>query len=235
MLEFASQELSKNKKDFVFFVAGPFDDFGCPLWGVNEPQGFIYHQWSNFLRELSPELRSRFLYLGNLNSTELQRLYNATDYFVSFSTFHDEDFGMAPLESLFCGSRAILTRWGGYGSFSLDESSCKLIPVEITKSGIKLNVKKIKSQLAHLSKTSTDERVKRAQLYKSRFSITAVSELLYQYSHRPSPKLIGGTRLLSEHAQKTINYRSQSEQLYFEPSRKDKLYYSLYKNYAQIY
>lgn len=97
-----------------FYFAGPFDDLCIPYKGYDNPPGVYFQRWIKLSNSIG---HNRIRYINNLNASELRRICNASDCFISLSTHNDEDFGMSPAEALMCGLQTILSDWGGYGSF----------------------------------------------------------------------------------------------------------------------
>jgi glycosyltransferase involved in cell wall biosynthesis len=100
-----------------FLLAGNFHDMGIPYIGKYQETGTTFYSWEQALYFLPREFKDRVSYIGDLTQEELQRIYCASDVFVSLSTFNDEDFGMSPAEALCCGLPSILTDWGGYSDY----------------------------------------------------------------------------------------------------------------------
>jgi glycosyltransferase involved in cell wall biosynthesis len=70
---------------------------------------------------------------------KLLEIYSNAHFFISLSTYHDEDFGLAPIEALVCGSKLILTRWGGYKDI-IENFPKSTIPVEVALLGERLEL-----------------------------------------------------------------------------------------------
>ena len=125
----------KAKEPPVLIIAGGFDNIGIPFTGHHPLPHYYSFQFYRHLYNINPK-KIRIEFVGQLSLTQLFKYYNASDYFISLSTHNDEDFGMSPIEAMFCGNRSILTDWGGFASFQTQESFCQMIPV--TFSGEKI-------------------------------------------------------------------------------------------------
>jgi glycosyltransferase involved in cell wall biosynthesis len=68
------------------------------------------------------------IFHGNLDQSALSALFSRSDYFVSMSTYHDEDFGMSACQAACHGMGLILSDWGGHGDFL---KNSKFVPVEV--------------------------------------------------------------------------------------------------------
>ena len=122
----------------ALLIAGGFDNLGTPFVGdllLPHDYSFRFHR---LLRTIDPQ-KTRIEFLGHLNLEELFEYYNAADTFVSLSGHNDEDFGMAPLEAMFCGNRSILTDWGGFASFQTKKAFCQMVPVNFVSGQIVLD------------------------------------------------------------------------------------------------
>ena len=137
--------LSKGKKARII-LAGTFDTMTAPLFKGGGKHGFSYQrEYLDFLENIPSYQQKRIQYLGHKSHSELQEIYNAADTFVCWSTYHDEDFGMAPAEALATGLPSLLSSWGGFADF--ERKNCQLTPVEITKRGIEIQTTKFRSDL----------------------------------------------------------------------------------------
>lgn len=137
---------TEKRKKSTLLLAGHFDDLSNPYLGEHKTR-FLYESEIQEQIKIGKTKKSRIHYLGNIPTTELKSLYSCADYFVSLSTHHDEDFGMSPIESLFCGTKCILSDWGGYASFAINDKFCKLIPVRYKKIKCLFSLMKSKKNL----------------------------------------------------------------------------------------
>ena len=117
----------KNEKESLLLI-GHEDDFQVSTVGKSETLN------SQFVKINTKINTSKHVLVDHTNKEKLNSLYNASDIFVSFSHYHDEDFGCAPVEALMSGLPALLTDWGGYKDI-LKRSK------EFTKA-VKLNLRK---------------------------------------------------------------------------------------------
>ena len=112
----------------LLLIAGKFDNLGVPFVG---DYPLDYHYMFRFHRLLKKiDARGNLVkFLGQIPPQELVCYYNAADYFVALSTHNDEDYGMSPIEAMFCGLPSIVTDWGGFTSFKTEKNFCHSIPV----------------------------------------------------------------------------------------------------------
>lgn len=101
-------EISKNiPEPCLFYIIGMIDEVEVATVGARDPIGKLYNQ-INRIKD------KRIVFLDQLPRASLTEYYLAADFFISCSTFHDEDFGISPLESISYGCFNILTSWGGF-------------------------------------------------------------------------------------------------------------------------
>ncbi len=176
MIYLFEKAFKDHKKPPLFLFAGAFDQLGTPFLGQYLANN-QYHSLVNLkLNNLEKTIRDRVHYVGSLEPEELVKYYRASDTFISLSLHNDEDYGMSPIESLLCGTKAILTDWAGYSSFSLKSKYCELIPVSMKNHRLNFDADQFISSLqAALKKGSLkeSERQKIHDLYASKFSITS--------------------------------------------------------------
>lgn len=64
--------------------------------------------------------------LSHVSKKDLIGYYSAADFYLSLSTYHDESYGLAPVEALQTGLPLILSDWGGFKdlafTYNFDES-----------------------------------------------------------------------------------------------------------------
>lgn len=193
--------LKSTSANAVLMVAGEFDDLGVPYLNYTTCPNTYYTRYAKMMRGFDPEVQKRIRYLGNLEEKELVELYNAADQYLSLSVHNDEDFGMAPAEAMCNGLPSVLTNWGGYASFHLEDikNACMLIPVEIDEADITFQENYfIKCLFKRSSENHSDERRQDISTrYLQSFSIQAVAELLKNYYRSPRTKFSGYSEILS--------------------------------------
>lgn len=141
-------------------IVGPFDYLGMLYLDQVEEYG-EYFRDIDFLLNTNPEWSENIVLVGKVKHEELNDLYNMADTYISLSTYHDEDYGMSVAEAICTGLPAILTGWGGYGSFKNDKNKdgISLIPVKLgrTKPSFDKNlVLKALSQFENLEYSRED-------------------------------------------------------------------------------
>jgi glycosyltransferase involved in cell wall biosynthesis len=88
---------------FKLVAVGELDDFSRSAILSNAVAGKLY-----------ASINKNIEILTHSNHEILIQHYQNADFFISLSTFHDESYGISPLEALFHDKPCILTTWGGF-------------------------------------------------------------------------------------------------------------------------
>lgn len=232
LTQYLSRYIEQTSRPIRFVLAGRFDNFGAPYFSYNPPAGYNFLVWEGLVRELAPRVSKKIQYVGYLNATELAQLYNAADCQMSLSLYHDEDYGMSPVEGLCCGAPAILTSWGGYASFAGgNERDCSLVDVTMSKRGFQVNKEELMLRVdAHVNNHETlKDRKMRAIRYHSKFSIDAVGKVLTQiHLNKLEPHFEGFNwklGVLAKHCQATP--------VFFPNVKENSFYHEIYSAYVR--
>jgi glycosyltransferase involved in cell wall biosynthesis len=78
-------------------------------------------------------------FIGHKDRADLCGLYNIADVVINMTLHHDENFGLAQVEAMACGTPVIGTNWGGLKDTILDGETGYKVSTMMTSSGIKLN------------------------------------------------------------------------------------------------
>jgi hypothetical protein len=215
------------------WIVGAFDDIGAQFQGVMNYDGFMYSKISQLVDSLPREIAESIKFWGHQPKEKLRKLKNAADVFMSFSLYHDEDFGMSPAEALACGLPTLLTNWGGYSSFKSKRWFCFLLPVDITNYGHSLNTSKIHSffEIYKLAYINHNDRTKWSKEFLEVYSIEAASKKLNIILDNKFNTFSGfnwNLEYFSNAFWSTKFGKELSRSL--SPSR-DNYYYQVYKNY----
>lgn len=181
LLEIYANACKMTNRNSRLIFAGSFDDIVNPVLGKYFQDGFYQQKFLETLRKLPEDIQKRIEFHPGLNDQELLSLYNAADVFLGPSLYNDEDYGMSPIEALFCGCDAVLTDWGGYHSFKLEGTdTTTLVETSMTKMGVKYShIGFVKGILKHMHAVkSSTIRSKSSSQYQSEFSIQSCSEKL---------------------------------------------------------
>ncbi len=170
-----------HNRKMKLLLAGSFDNIGMPLFKIEFPDSYYFHLYNNFISKLSPEDQKKIVFLGQIKQEELVNLYHAADSFISLSLYHDEDYGMSPVESLCCGTPAILTDWGGYSSFFDGGNCCHLTNVSIKNDGLIIDEDDLSTQIKNVlsGDNSTNYKAKCSDYYHEHFSLLGIKKYLH--------------------------------------------------------
>lgn len=210
------------------YLAGPIDEIALPFFDYSPPQGFYQSALLNKISSLPTEVQERIEYVGSLGHTEVLELFNGSDCHLSFSLYHDEDFGMGIIEGLFTGIPSIITNWGGYADFDVDQPNLKYLPVKLSDDGITVSYDDLPEFISYFHKmrrSFTGERQYIGKCYQDRFSIAANSQKLQEVLETvPAKRFPGFAHFINK-----LNTKRKFDINNMEKS----LYGNLYNNYTQ--
>ncbi|HEX8321105.1 glycosyltransferase family 4 protein [Longimicrobium sp.] len=83
--------------------------------------------------------RNRVHLVGHVRGARMRELYNAADVHVNLTLNHDENFGMAQVEAMACGTPVVGTAWGGLRDTILDGVTGHHVSVMATPTGLKVD------------------------------------------------------------------------------------------------
>lgn len=224
-----------SKFSVHLWIVGAFDDIGATFMGVKNYEGFMYAKMEKIISALPPEVARMVHFWGIQKKSQLRKIKAASDMFISLSLYHDEDYGMSPAEALSCGLPTLLTNWGGYYSFESNKWLCKLVPVEITSFGHKMQISKIHEFYKNYTLAYINEydRMRWSLEFQKEFSVTSSAKKLKDILDKDFQPFNGfhwnlmhySTLYWSVDIGKEINVQ-------MNPSR-DNFYYQVYKNYIK--
>ena len=81
----------------------------------------------------------RVRFLGKRTPAELRGLYGAADVTLNLTLHHDENFGLAQVESMACGTPVVGSHWGGLKDTIQDRRTGYSVDTSITTSGLKVD------------------------------------------------------------------------------------------------
>lgn len=208
-------------------IAGDFDD----VIGVfaSLPRGEYFARWSSWWDTLPDNFRRKIENTGFLSRSEVLRRMASADLFVSLSTFHDEDFGMAPIEAMQQGTPVLVSDWGGYRDLG---AGADKVAVRVTSAGLFLDFAGFERRLlaAFRRRPSREERRSRDKTARAKFSRAAVTRALARLLRDSPPVMKDPEPLLGEHARAVLRSR-KGEALYKKLSAEDRLYKRVYRSY----
>lgn len=228
----ASGELDSSYK---FLVAGGFDLLGQPYFDERQLIGEYFRRIMQVIECYSDDVRKSVQLIGSIKNSELIDYYNACDFFLSMSTYHDEDYGMAVAESLCSGLPAIITDWAGYSSFHLkDESKAThMIDVKLAPKIAEVNFEKLSQMLLNSKSHLLNSRVREeiSKVYHQNFTITAAAKILKEIHDSEHIVFEGFSDVLHRLAFislfKKTPFMNEFDKTY------NKFYYEIYKSYVR--
>jgi glycosyltransferase involved in cell wall biosynthesis len=150
--------------DLVF--VGDFDDTGAVFFESGQLMGTMYKKFQDRIN--ASKFSARIHLKPHAPQQELRKYLSYSDLFVSFSLYNDEDFGMAPLESLFCGTPALITAWAGYKSYDFTKF-CTALPLHNDQGTLKFQYPTAQEVLALMETRLHAAEMRRA--YVEKFSL----------------------------------------------------------------
>jgi glycosyltransferase involved in cell wall biosynthesis len=78
-------------------------------------------------------------FVGQRSADELRALYNAADVVLNLTLNHDENFGLAQVEAMLCGTRVVGTTWGGLRDTIVEGVTGRHVSTVLTQAGVKVN------------------------------------------------------------------------------------------------
>lgn len=222
-------------KSFRVALAGAFDWIESPLFEGRPAVSASYEsRYLSFLSSLPKSKRNRVQYLGPVSHQQIRGVYNAADCLVSWSTYHDEDFGMTAAEALCTGLPSLLTDWGGYSDFgAASPRNCWLTPVRIRASGIKIDGKKFSEhseQMVRKRQALAQARRVWANAFSQQYSPQAIAMRLQRFLSSTAPVFPGFNQKLTIHSH--LIGSDFSGQIYKSPTLQDEYYFSNYSHYT---
>ncbi|MBD66106.1 MAG: hypothetical protein CME62_12920 [Halobacteriovoraceae bacterium] len=109
-------------------IYGHVDEIGNKFHGISPTIDDMTEAFNKLIKNSHENIK----YHGHVTSEEILMKYKEHEYFVSMSTYHDEDYGLAVAQALACGCTPVLSNWGGFK----DYEPAHLIATEIDKNGI---------------------------------------------------------------------------------------------------
>lgn len=104
---------SKIKNNIELNIYGSVDSIGYRFINYSRIDHILLEEFNRILKLSGGVIR----YHGQKSSEEMTSIYRDHDYFISMSTYQDEDYGLAAAQSIASNCYPILSKWGGYRDF----------------------------------------------------------------------------------------------------------------------
>ena len=161
-------------------IVGSFDDIGASMIGLPQLHSWYFQNTLKILSALDSDIKDKVSLMGPVTPKEVNAILNAADLFWSLSTYHYEDFGMAPAEALCTGLPCVLTDWGGYSGFKDTKIPSAFVEVSMTEqSDYLIKLKNfIDDSTKFLVKNTTQMRKSNSCYFAKSYSISSVRNYL---------------------------------------------------------
>jgi glycosyltransferase involved in cell wall biosynthesis len=117
-------------------IAGEIDNI--PFAGMGVYSISMTPTLMKLIKEL--DLNSNSIhFIGRKSSAQLRDIYATADVLVNMTLHHDENFGLAQVEAMACGTPVVGTSWGGLKDTILHGETGYQVSTVVTGSGIKIN------------------------------------------------------------------------------------------------
>jgi glycosyltransferase involved in cell wall biosynthesis len=166
-------------KNSYLILAGAFDSIGLSFGGIHEFEGEYFRKWKKTLDSFDPKVQDKIKFVGMVKNSDLVDYYNSSNYFVSLSTYHDEDYGMSVAEAGCCGTPLILSDWAGFKSFKFNKTT-KVVKTELGLREPNLIVESIDDMFSELVNIKAEQRTFDSKSFNDYCSVSAVATLLKQ-------------------------------------------------------
>lgn len=160
--------------DYKLLIMGPMDDLEMSSIPCSELLGTVYGDFLNLKNE-----NKHIFYMIPKQKDIVRKVLNAADVFISLGTFHDESFGFSPLEALCCGTSSLLTRWGGFKDFALDNPIfCQNIKLTFSPKCFEMSFGEFKKCLNKIIEGINKEKC--SEDFLKKYQRATISKNLYQ-------------------------------------------------------
>jgi glycosyltransferase involved in cell wall biosynthesis len=186
------------KPNTYLLLAGKFDSFAFQFGNVFHHEGEYFRAYDKAISKYPKKVLEKVKFLGTVKNKELKDYYSIADLFASFSTYHDEDYGMSVAEAGACGCPLLLTDWAGFASFKKNES-CQLIKTKLTRVQPEFDIREAYKKFVKIMNEDHSKLKKEtAKSFKEGHSIEAVADLIEEYLKEENDSFIGFNGFLEE-------------------------------------
>ncbi len=167
----------KIEPNLALLIVGSFDDISGAEFNGRIKKG-TYEKWLRTkLRRLPKNVREHIFFLGELNSTECSELMNLSELVLNLSLFISEGFGLSVVESVFCGTPVLCTKWKSFIEFNKAISTVQLVKVYRDRHTFFLDPQEIGKKIVRLVKLKKAQGRLKNKFY-SEYSVLGVGRKL---------------------------------------------------------
>lgn len=219
----------KIPENTYLFLAGEFDTLGFLFADVYHHLGEYFRAYDRAFNKYPDNLKNKVKLLGSVPNKSLKEYYNDCELFVSFSTYHDEDYGMSVAEAGSCGMPLLLTDWGGFSSFLVSDK-CYSVDTSLTRKGPTFDQQKGYDQLIRAVSELEPDKSSQYKAFKDNFSIEAVSDKISKVLKGRAVEFSGFNSFLYQLGR---NYQFNSRVFFDDPDKvMNNYYFKVYDVYA---
>lgn len=205
---------------------GKEDHLGCPNMNFRN-DNYLY-----FLQQLTSELglSGDIFFKGHVDRELIDSfLKEKSNLIVSVSLHSDENFGMAVLQGLISGNKAVLSDWGGHSDFkNYFDNLVELMPITLSEYGPALSAEVIAQALFEaVSKDSTNLNLKIDSYYQKAYYL---NEQKNAVAHNFLPIPLRYSELADHIYEAKLDFTTSSTQIF--SAFNDRLFLEISKYYV---
>jgi glycosyltransferase involved in cell wall biosynthesis len=228
------EHLIHTKKRMRLICVGPIDNYSLYHTDTELKLNEYFQIWKSFKKYVSKLRHFKLLEVPETDQDGIFKYCQEADFFISLSTFHEEDYGLAPREALIAGCPLILSSWGGYKDLASSGADIRYVRVKKTGKFAEFEHQDLSNAINFFTKDNYSLAVRktRSKKYKKLFSNqTYVDSLNLAFKNQPFSKLKGPKNILKTHSKKILNAKNKLNKLYSDYDLKDKFYKKIYASY----
>lgn len=234
MVSLFCEYIQKNKiENEYLLIVGEFDNIGLPYLGYHQIHGEYTREVFRCLEKFPKAIQDKVLFTGKISNEEISHYYKQATFFVSLSTYHDEDYGMSVAEALCSGCPCILSDWAGFASFKNDKikKATQFVPVQLGKSLPLISHDEF-SRILDETKSYSVDREDISKRSAEKLSIQAVGVHLRGILNESGYDFMGGSSLMNQIISE--NYISSIQMFRREATREfNHFYFKVYDAYTK--
>lgn len=207
-------------------ICGNFSFEGRHFFGTSVNK----EKFKDTFHALVSKAPNKVQYLGDFPEDELMKQLNAADYFISMSTYHDEDYGYACAQASIQGTPSILSHWGGHKDKLAD-----FIELKTDRQGfLNYNSTQLIKQLSLLEKPSFNERKRVSDMASRTISTRAVSSTIAEVLNAKATQFRGMSELFHQYAELFADQNGTPFKNHTTCSKTLKTYQAIYRGYGAL-